>query len=223
MSTSTESVLRGPGADDATVVRFATDLRAQRPEPTELSERVRETARATGYAEGWSQGQHAAQHAARAIAVQQAARVQQAELAREAALRQALGAVAGAASRLERHAAVDLAALENLVLRAAVELAETLLGRELVATDSAGLDALRRAIALVPPDGPVTVLVNPEDYRVLTGGQEPECEQVHQGRRVTLRPDPGLAPGDAVAECAATTVDARLSSALDRVRQTVFG
>jgi flagellar assembly protein FliH len=36
------------------------------------------------------------------------------------------------------------------------------------------------------------------------------------GRQVTVVPDGTLSPGDAVAECDATEVDARLGAALDR-------
>jgi flagellar biosynthesis/type III secretory pathway protein FliH len=39
------------------------------------------------------------------------------------------------------------------------------------------------------------------------------------GRTVTVQPDAGLSPGDAVAEQGTTIIDARLSEAVARVRR----
>lgn len=220
MSTSTEAILRGVEAGEATPARFNVDLRA-RQSPSELTDRVREQARATGYAEGWSQGQRAAQEAARAVAEQQSASALIAELARTAGLERGIGALVRAATELEQRVATDIAEVEDAVLHAAVQIAEALLGRELAGGAVLGEDALRRAMALVPPDGPVTVRLNPADYTAVTGSSEPEYEQAYQGRRVLLRPDPVLAPGDAVAECGATTVDAGLAAAVARVRKAL--
>jgi flagellar assembly protein FliH len=41
------------------------------------------------------------------------------------------------------------------------------------------------------------------------------------GRPITLVDDPSLKPGDAVAVCDATTIDARLGPALERVREVL--
>lgn len=41
------------------------------------------------------------------------------------------------------------------------------------------------------------------------------------GRTVTIAMDPSLAPGDALAICGATRIDARLSAALDRVKEVL--
>jgi flagellar assembly protein FliH len=38
---------------------------------------------------------------------------------------------------------------------------------------------------------------------------------------VILRPDPGLRPGDAMAEIGATTVDASIGAALSRAREVL--
>jgi flagellar assembly protein FliH len=222
MSTSTETILRGPEASDAAVARFSMDLGAVRPTPTELSERVRSAAQAAGYAAGWSEGHQAALRAAQIAVEQQAALARSAERERTAALARALGAVTNAASTLERRTATDVAALEDLVLAAAYQIAEALLGRELASGPETGPDALRRTLRLVPPDGPVTVRLSPTDYATVTGSTDGSgSEQVHDGRSVLLRPDPALRPGDAVADCASTTVDARLVAAVARVREAL--
>jgi flagellar assembly protein FliH len=218
---STEAIVRGPEAVDATVARFNVDLRGTTRAPTELTERVRAQARATGYAEGWGEGHQAAQLTAQAVGLQQAASARLADLARAAAFDRAVAAVVGAVGNIERRVVLDVAALEDRVLQTAWQIAETLLGRELAISAEPGRDALRRAMSLVPPDGPVTVLLNPDDYLILTGSTASECEQVHNGRPVLLRPSPGLAAGDALAECAMTTVDARLASAVERVRKAL--
>jgi flagellar assembly protein FliH len=217
---STESIVRGAEAPEVSVARFNVDLRRDR-EPTELSERVRAQARATGYAEGWGEGHRAAQLAAQAVAQQHAASARVAELARAAALQRALGAVAGAVAAMESRVAPDIAALEDAVLRAACQIAEALLGRELAVAAEPGRDALRRALSLVPPDGPVIVQLNPADLAALTGGDAAECEHAYEGRQVLLRANPALAPGDAIADCGPTTVDARLATAAERVRQAL--
>jgi flagellar assembly protein FliH len=218
---STEAVMRGADAQDAPVARFNVDLRGGNRPAVELSERVRAQARATGYAEGWGEGQRAALLAAQAVAVQQAASARVADLARAAAFERAMGAVTGAVRAMDARVVLDVAALEDHVLRAAWQIAEELLGRELAAAAEPGRDALRRAMSLVPADAAVTVLLNRDDYEALTGATTAEHEYVHEGRRVLLRPEAGLASGDAIAECAATTVDARLATAVDRVRKAL--
>jgi flagellar assembly protein FliH len=213
-----ESLVRGQQARDATPAAFNVDLRRLEEVPSGMTKRVRDVARATGYAEGWSQGHCAALGTARAIHEQHAASARLAERHRDASLRRAIDAVANAATALERHTAVDVSLLEDLVLRTALQIAELILGEHLTTSADPGREALHRAMDLVPPDGPVTVRLNPDDYYVLTGSHAPEYEQVHEGRHVTVLPDPGLQSGDATAHCAATTVDARLASAVERVR-----
>jgi flagellar assembly protein FliH len=217
----TETLRRGPEARDAAPALFNVDLRGRRPE-RELGEGVRAQARATGYAEGWSQGRMAAQQIAQAVAAQQAASARVADLAREAALQRALGGIARAATNLQRYAAADLASIEDLVLRAAVDIAEALLGRELRAGTGTGREALQRAMSLAPAQGTVTVLLSPADYLAVTGREDGECAQVHGGQPVVLRPDPALTPGDALAQCGSTLVDARLTAAVERVRRALL-
>ena len=78
-----------------------------------------------------------------------------------------------------------------------------------------GLDALRRALAMAPDTGTLTVRLHPDDLASLGA---PDGEYTLHGRTVLLRPDPGLSPGDAIAEQGSTTIDARLAEAIARVR-----
>ena len=64
---------------------------------------------------------------------------------------------------------------------------------------------------------PVTVRLSPTDLAVLGTSGTRDID----GRAVTLVADPALHRGDAIAECDATTVDARIAEGLDRVRQAL--
>ncbi|MEV1288089.1 FliH/SctL family protein [Micromonospora sp. NPDC049679] len=215
-----DPVLRGSRTDGVTPARFDTDLRASTSSPTDVAASARESARATGYAEGWAQGQRAARIAARAAADQTAAAEQAAAAAAEAALGRALGALGQAAAQLEQRTAPTIAMMEELILAAAVELTQAILGRELATVDSRALDAIGRAMSLTPPAEPVTVRLHPDDYQTLL--REDWTEEFHiDGRAVRLRPDPMLQPGDAIAEAGATTVDATLPAALARVKEVL--
>jgi flagellar assembly protein FliH len=110
--------------------------------------------------------------------------------------------------------------MEELILAAAVELTQAILGRELATVDSRALHAMNRAMSLTPPVAPVTVRLHPDDYQTLL--REDWSDEFHiDGRTVHLRSDPTLEPGDAIAEAGATTVDATLPAALARVKEVL--
>lgn len=217
----TPGVLRAADAAAVPAVRFDIDLgaRFRSAVADNLLGEARAAALAQGYAAGWAEGKRQAAEAARTAAEQAAEQAARAAADRTAATERAVAAVAAAATALERQLGPAVAAAEEAILRAAVALTEVLLGHELAATRSPGEDALRRALALAPAHRPVIVRLHPADLATLAGpgaaGREVD------GRAVTLLADPALQPGDAVAECDATTVDARLGAALDRVREVL--
>ena len=220
MSTSPDPgdpVVRGARAQNATAARFQVDFRksTEVPVPTELVDEARAAARATGYAEGWAQGQREAKAAAQVAEAEARSATAEFEQARAEALDRALAAVVAAADRLSQQAVPVAAELTDLVLHSAVELAETLVGRTLADSTEPGLDALRRALAMAPDTGTLTVRLHPVDLASLGA---PDGEYTLHGRTVLLRPDPGLSPGDAIAEQGSTTIDARLAEAIARVR-----
>ncbi|HWG98670.1 MAG TPA: FliH/SctL family protein [Pilimelia sp.] len=212
-------VLRGDLARGAAAVRFDVNLRTSAPVPSELVEQARAQARTTGYAEGWAQGQRAARIAAQAVADQAAAEQRAAVAAGEAALARAVAAVDRAAADLAQRQLAAVAQAHEALLAAAVTVAEALLGAELSTGEDRGLAAVRRALAAAPERGEVTVRLHPADHHALTGPDAGAYEV--DGRPVTLRPDPALAPGDAVAECGVVTVDATLAAAVARVREVL--
>jgi flagellar assembly protein FliH len=171
-------------------------------------------ARAQGYAMGWAEGRRAA--LARADADrEQRARAHDAEHAEAVAeVARTADALARAADRLHAENSAHVNALAEAAVDLALQVAEAVLGRELLVTADPGGDALRRALAAVPEPGPVTVRLNPDDLAALGPGALED--------RVAVRADPTLARGDAVAETGTCSVDATVAAALARVREVLL-
>ena len=220
MSSSPDRVLRGVAADNAAAARFGVDLRNEPPVDNEAVERAKQQARTTGYAEGWAQGKRDAAAAAEAAAARAVAAEEAYEQRRTTALASAVNALGRAVTGLEDQLMPTFTELQEVVLATAWDLAEAIIGRNLRDDPERGADALRRAMTAAPEHGDVTVSLHPDDYRSLVGegsGQDFDFE----GRRITLRPDPGLQPGDAVAETGTATVDATIAAAVSRAREAL--
>lgn len=188
-----------------------------------LFESARSQARAEGYAAGWSTGVREA----RATMTQKVAEAQdQARLLAEQARDQmatAMHALESAADLLEKQAVPSAERIEKMLLSAAVDIAETLLGRELRNTDTAN-DALRRTLKLAPAGEPVQVRLSQRDYDALTADRREPIDvelQARFSREIVLRADPSLQPGDAITHCGATVIDGRLATAVARVREVL--
>jgi flagellar assembly protein FliH len=240
MSSSPEfrvaGVLRGADAADVAPAGFSTDLRRTVPSSrgpvavpgeggwrsatvADLAAEVRDSARAEGYSAGWAEGRRVAAADARARSAEVAREVAAAEQMRRRRHESALAGLAAAATSLEQRTVPVLDEMSEQILTAALVLAQAVLGRELAVATDGGAEALRRALDLAPRQRPVTVRLNPDDLATLA---------VHDatvdidGRPVTVVPDASLGPGDAIAVCDATEVDARLAAALDRAGQALF-
>lgn len=189
---------------------------------TELVESARVDARAVGYAQGWAQG-------LREAAAGQAAEVEQARAERAFALRTQANEVATAVSAMLRATArLDASAVEltdelsDRMLAAAVELAAALLGQELTDPLVSARSVLNRVLERAPENQPITIWLSPEDHAVLTGPDAPALLaslEAGVAARLSFEKDPSLAPGDATARSAATTIDAKLSTAIVRLRE----
>jgi flagellar assembly protein FliH len=234
MTTSPErGVLRGVVATALPAARLDTDLRtrnpftrghadARRSDPLleQVAAEVREAARAEGYAVGWAQGGRAATEQLQAAARDADEARQAAADAQTLAVRAAVRAVDAAAHSLEQRAVTPAGDFCDAVLRAAFELTETLLGRELVIATEPGLDAVRRALDLLPAGRPVTMRLHPADASVVRQVVA-EMPPGELGRDVLVVADPSVEPAGCVAECDAMRVDAQLSTALERVRKVI--
>jgi flagellar assembly protein FliH len=214
-------VIRGAVADSAAAVKFAKDLRSQTPaETAEVAERTLEQARAAGYAEGWAQGQRET-----AVVVEEAAtRARISEQAhdqrRAAALAQAVNALGRAVTELEGQLMPTFTELQEVLLAHAFELAEAIVGRSLDDPQRRTADALRRVMAAAPESGPLVVSLSPEDYQTLVGADGAN-DFDYEGRRVSLRPNASLRPGDATADTGMASVDATIASAVARAREAL--
>ena len=221
MSSSPDrQVIRGAVADNATAARFSVDLRRDDPIDNEAVDRAKQQARTTGYAEGWAQGKRDAAAANEAAAARALAAEQAYEQRRAAALVQAVNALGRAVTELENQLHPTFTELQEVILVSAFELAEAIIGRSLREDPERGLDAVRRVMTAAPEHGGLTVSLHPDDYRTLVG-EAGNAEFDFEGRHITLRPDAGLRPGDAVAQTGTATVDATIAAAMVRAREAL--
>jgi flagellar assembly protein FliH len=190
--------------------------------PPELLESAQQQARAVGYAQGWTQGLREAS-AGQAVLAEQA-HVERQATAREQAERvdSAVQAVLRAAEQVQRTVVEVTDRLSDQMLAAAVELAAVLLGQQLADPEVAATAVLRRVLPEVPDGQPVTIRLSRTDYDTLTGPAGAEListVQANVADRISFECDPTLAAGDAIARSAATSIDARLTAALTRLRE----
>jgi flagellar assembly protein FliH len=215
-----EHVVRDERAAAVRTARFDVDLRRRAAPPPELVAQVRAEAEAAGYAAGWAQGRREAQQAAQAQADRDAQNVEDVMAMQAIEVDRAIDGIVAAARELERRAIPTVMDIENTITETALMIAEAVIAREVRTAAYPGRDALARALALAPEQRPVTVRLNPAD-RMSIGLSDGTTELVMDGRPITLVDDPSLKPGDAVAVCDATTIDARLGPALERVREVL--
>lgn len=206
--------LSGPGA--------IPDFEFSGGAPAELLESALRQARAVGYAQGWSQGLREAAAGQAVLAEQTRAEREVAAREQAAGVASAIQAVLQAADQVRQTVVEVTDELSDRMLAAAVELAATLLGQELTDPMTAASAAVRRVLHEVPDGQPVTIRLSTQDHATLTGPDGAELIAAIDAtaqRRINLECDPTLAPGDALARWAATSIDARLTAALARLRE----
>jgi flagellar assembly protein FliH len=180
----------------------------------EAAERAAADARETGFAAGYAEGRALA---VAELATDAATQRQEHERTLEQQARdvaRAVSALAAAATALEHRLAPSAEQVERLALQAAVEIAESVLGRELALTATPALDAVRRALTLVPADGELIVHLHPADAATAAEG----VRAAAMGRAVQVVEDPSVEPGGCVVDSGACHVDAQIGPALDRIR-----
>jgi flagellar assembly protein FliH len=123
-------------------------------------------------------------------------------------------AALGAAAAGFDEAAVPVADdVRETIMGTVLTLVEDLLGRELALADSPVLDAVRRALALVPADAPAVVRVHPDDL-----GEIPAEVLAELPASIRVVGDAGVERAGAVAETGPRRIDAQLMAALERVQ-----
>jgi flagellar assembly protein FliH len=201
---------------------LAFDFTSDAAVPDRLVEQARAEARAVGYAQGWAHGLRDAadsQAGARAAASADRASLRSRQ---EQQVATALQALQAAELDLRQSTLTVSDDISDQILAAAVEIAEALLGRELRDPEVAAPAALARVLRLAPADEPVTVWLHPDDHETLTaptGTALIGSVEGASGRVLAFEVDPDLEPGDARARCGSTTIDARLSAGVARLRE----
>lgn len=217
LSSHTPNVVRGAAAGTVVTARFDVPLGERLQLPTGVGERLRAEAQAAGFAAGWAEGRRKAEDEARVARATFAAQAQAALAAREVDTARLLGAVAAAVERFEWRAVPAVAGIEDDLVAAAFALAESIIGRDLATAAEPGRDALARALALAPPSKAAVVRMNPADAAGLR-----ELTTI-DGRDILVVADSSLASGDAVVDCDSTSIDARISTGLERARAALAG
>ncbi|SCX38376.1 flagellar assembly protein FliH [Klenkia marina] len=223
------TVLRGEAAAD--VVPFVADRRSgdragrrsgDRPTPrledvyaAELA-RLRELARTEGWAAGHAEGLAEAATTVARVEAEAEARLLAVQQRWEARVASTVAALTAACAQVDATPPVGGETFDQLVLGATLGLVEEVLGRELAVAADPGADALRRALALSPEDGPTVVRLHPDDLGRIDGA-------VLAGLPLSVRlvGDPGVEPAGAVAETGVHRVDAQVGPALQRVRDVL--
>ncbi len=170
---------------------------------------------AQGHAAGYADGLLLAraeleEHRARLDAEHAAARARG-----DALLAQQLGVLEAAARALEARTAPVLEQARSRILDAALSITEALVGHALEDGPSSARAAVVRALTAADGDEVRAVRLHPADLDVLG------TDAVPAG--VVLLPDATLRRGDAVAECPNGSIDARIGTALERVRAALAG
>jgi flagellar assembly protein FliH len=178
------------------------------------SEDEAERARVRGHAAGYAAGRREAEAEMARVADRAAAERDALRSGAATALASALAALEAATARVSELAGLVLADSDTALAAAAIELAESILGRELADGENSSRVALARAFATIEPDTVLDVRVSPIDLAVLSASGI-------ESSAVRLIGDPGLAQGDAVVHVPDGRIDARISSALDRARAEI--
>jgi flagellar assembly protein FliH len=195
-------VLRGEAGRRATTETFGLHLPDVDRQPTAAGVDPFASARAAGFQEGFAAG------LADAAAGDEAA-----VSARTARLSEALIDAAATARSLRAEA---VAQAETEAVELAFELAEALLGREVSLRPSLTLEAVTRAVALVPQGEDLVVrlhpgdVVRPEDLQALVADAS-----------VKIVPDPDVELGGCVVEAGPCRIDAQVGPAMERARALI--
>lgn len=115
--------------------------------------------------------------------------------------------------RRDRELSAELAAV---AVDLALEVAASVLEREVQSSIDPGRDALVRALALAPEEGALVARLHPDDLERIGG-----IGDLVAPDRITLLADPGIGAGGCLIEAGAARIDARVEAALVRVREVL--
>ena len=107
--------------------------------------------------------------------------------------------------------------IEKTVPEIVYALVEEILAREVKGSDDPGREALLRALSLDATTEDAIVRMNPDDIETLT-----DISDLEARRHIEIVEDPEVEKGGAIVSIGKATLDARLKTALERVRKTLI-
>lgn len=146
-------------------------------------------------------------------------RAEAVEDGRREGLARAAAALAGAAAARDRR----LAEAEREVAAMAVDVARTVIGRELAQDPAAVAELAARALSAARERREVVLRVNPADAEAIRAAAGRLAAVLARAPGLAVREDPGLARGDAVVETEAGRVDARVETQLAALARALHG
>jgi flagellar assembly protein FliH len=176
-------------------------------------ERLRQHAHAEGFAAGHAEGMQAAAAVVAETERAAAERLADVQARWERRVASATAALGAAAARFDEASVPVADEVRETIIGMVLTLIEDLLGRELALADSPVLDAVRRALALVPADSPAVVRVHPDDLAEIPAEALAELPD-----SVRVVGDADIERAGAVAETGPQRIDAQLMAALERVQ-----
>lgn len=173
-------------------------------------------AHAEGYAAGWAAGARAAAEEGAAQRDRERAEHDQREAQADQQLRRTLAALTAAIEHWQSLSAPVLADAESTLHRAALELAEAVLTREVRPGPDSATALLAKALSLPHDTQPTVLRLSDQDLphveRLIASGGA----VLPAGLSVVA--DPHLGPGDSITEHSTGMLDARIGQALERAR-----
>lgn len=189
--------------------------------PDDLLAPARDAAQAAGYTAGWASGIRAARAIADADADASRTEAERVSALRRDQLRTIFATIDQAASALEQRAVPAAEQLEDLIVSAALAIAEQLVGHSLRNDPDRAPATLARLLALVPANEDVAIRVSAADHAILTADDGDCLGPNGTARSIRLVKDASLQPGDAIATSGATVIDARINVGLERIREVL--
>src|SRR4051794_22163024 len=217
-----ESPEQEPQAEERrTTIRRAADLPVVGGSNTfrlgdvyaEELERLRRHAQEQGFAAGHAEGLKAAAEVVAETERVAAARLADVQARWERRVASAVAALGAAATRFDEATVPVADDVRDTIIGMVLTLVEDLLGRELALADSPVLDAVRRALSLVPSDAPAVLRVHPDDLAEIPAETLAELPDT-----VRIVGDMNVERAGAVAETGPRRIDAQLMAALERVQ-----
>jgi flagellar assembly protein FliH len=199
-------------AADLPVVGGGPSLRLGDVYAEELA-RLRQHAHGEGFTAGHAEGMSAAAAVVAETERAAAARLAEVQARWERRMASATAAMTAAAARFEEACVPAADEVRETIIGTVLTLIEDLLGHELALAGSPVLDAVRRALELVPADSPAVVRVHPDDLAEIPAGALAELPE-----SVRVVPDMSIERAGAVVETGPRRIDAQLGAALERVQ-----